>query len=334
MGDASLSPEHEVAYYTIANAAHYPGAVALLNSLRALGETAPLYVVDCGLTLSQRDALSAHARLVEPRPGLHPGLQKATAPLAHPAEIMVVLDADVIVNRPLTPFFADARLGRFVAFEERIAERFFPEWSELEIGDPSRQPYVSGGHFLLSAETGGEFFPLFAGLQRRLDTAAGVYASRNRTDPATDPYFYADQDLLNAVLCARYAGRVTRLDRSTWAFPPFSGLMLTDEGCVYPDGSAPYLLHHFWKKPWLAPLAPNVYSELFTRLVTDRDAPIRLGRGDIPLRLRASRLAPIDRWRAAVQREAHSRLRGKLGIRPVVEREVRKAVRRARGEAA
>jgi hypothetical protein len=246
---------------------------------------------------------------------------------------MVVLDADVVVTRPLTPLFADARLGRIVAFEERIPERFFPEWSELGLGEPTRQPYVSGGHFLMSAETGGEFFPLFGGLQPGLDTASGVYASRDRSDPAGDPYFYADQDLLNAVLCARFVGRVTRLDRSTWAYPPFSGLTLSDDGCAYPDGTVPYLLHHFWKKPWLSPLAPNVYSELFTRLVTDRDAPIRLGRGDIPLRLRNSRLAPVDRWRAAAQRTAHSRLRGKLGIRPVVEREVRKAVRRARGEA-
>ena len=180
-------------------------------------------VVDCGLTTSQRAVLSRHCVLVPPSPRLHPGLQKATGPLAHPAEIMVVVDADVIVNRPLLPLFDDARSGRIVAFQERISNRFFPEWSALGIGSPIRQPYVSGGHFILSAETGAEFLPLFVELQSGFDTSKGVYASRNRSDPASDPYFYADQDFLNAILCAKYDGRVVRLERSLWSYPPFSG---------------------------------------------------------------------------------------------------------------
>ncbi len=95
-----LGVEGELAYYTVANAAHYPGAVALLNSLRLLGEEAPVFVVDCGLTGPQRDELSRHVTLVPRRGELPPGLQKATGPLAHPAKIMVLLDADVIVTRP------------------------------------------------------------------------------------------------------------------------------------------------------------------------------------------------------------------------------------------
>lgn len=330
---ARLRTEHELSYYTIANAAHYPGAVALLNSLRFVGDEAPLVVVDCGLATSQRVELSKHCVLVPPNPGLHPGLQKATGPLAHPAEIMVIIDADVIVNRRLLPLFDEARNGRIVAFQERISTRFFSEWSMLGLGRPVKQPYVSGGHFILSAETGSEFLPLFAELQSGFNASNGVYASRDRSDPASDPYFYADQDFLNAILCAKYDGRVIRLERGLWSYPPFSGLRVTGGeglGCAYSDGTAPYLLHHFWKKPWLSPVEPNLYSELFTQLVTHKDAPIRLGRGEIPLRLRDSRLAPIDRWRASVQRTAQQTLRGKLGVRPILEREARRVVELSR----
>lgn len=324
---------HEVAYYTAVNAAHYPGAVALLNSLRFIGETAPLVVVDCGLTPQQREALSEHCVLVPPMEGTHPGLQKATGPLAQPAEMMVVIDSDVIVNRSLRPLFEYAQDGKIVAFCERIEDRFFAEWAELGIGVPARRPYVSAGHFVLSAATGTEFLPLFAGLQGGCDVSSGVYTSQGRTDPETDPYFYADQDVFNAVLCARFDTRVVRLDRSLWSYPPFEGLTRTGGeglGCTRDDGTEPYVLHHFWKKPWLSPLEPNLYSELFTELVTDPRAPIRLGRRDIPLRLRDSGLAPLGRLQASVRRSAHARFRGKLGLRPVLEREVRRASARLR----
>ena len=324
---AKLVPEHEVAYYTVTNAAHYPGAVALLDSLRLLGEKAPFFVVDCGLTDAQRAAISGHAGLVQPVKGVHPALQKATGPLAHPAEIMVVLDADVIVNRTLAPLFADAAAGRIVAFEERIETRFCPEWSALGIGEPVRRPYVSSGHFVLSAETGSAFFPLFVELQKTLEIGRTFFGTPTPADPDANPYFYADQDIFNAMLCTVFADDVVRLEKRLWSYPPFTGLRLRGfDGprCTYADGSSPLLLHHFFKKPWLTPLRPSIYSELFTSLTSAPDAPVRLGRGDVPLRLRDSPFAPVDRWRASLQESGHRRLRGKLGIRRRLERRSRK----------
>src|SRR5262249_13170614 len=104
----SPTMENHVAYYTVANASYFLGAVALLNSLRRVGETAPFFVVDCGLTAAQRERLSTRATIVPRHEDLHPLLQKATGPLARPAQIMVFIDADILVTRPLAPLLGDA----------------------------------------------------------------------------------------------------------------------------------------------------------------------------------------------------------------------------------
>ena len=327
-GDAGTG--RRLAYYTVANALHYPGAVALLNSLRLVGEEAPLFVVDCGLTKSQRDVLANHATLVPQHDGLHASCQKATGPLAHPAELMVVLDADMIVTRRLTPLFEDAAGGLIVVFEDHGApDRFFAEWSSLGLGVPRPQPYANCGFLMFSADTAAEFLPLFVELEEQLDPADTHFGGGD----ISNPFYCADQEILNAMLCTRYEGRAKRLDRRLAPFPPFVGLEVTDLSrlsCAYPDGVAPYLLHHSFKKPWLVPMKPSPYSKLFTRAVTGPDVAIHLGRGDIPLRLSDNVLAPLL---GPVQLEAHRRLRGKLGVRPRLEQFGRRALQQFGGSA-
>jgi hypothetical protein len=320
---ARLVAEHPVAYYTTTNSAHYPGAVALLNSLRLLGEDAPLFVLDCGLTDRQRASLSQHAELVAADATKHPGLQKTVAPLAHPAEIMIVVDADVIVNRALTPLFAEAMSGNVVAVTDANADRFFPEWSELGLGTPVRRKYVNAGHFILSVDTAVTLLPLFERLQAELVISGSAYEPTLLSDASTHPYFHADQDVFNAMLCTSFEGRVTRLNDDAWAVPPFRGLRLTgrtDTFAEYSDGTAPFFLHHLGRKPWTGAVRSTMFSELFTELVTDDAAPIRLGRADLPLRLSRSRFARVDRWRASMQHAAHRNLRGRLHIRPAIAR--------------
>jgi hypothetical protein len=326
-----VSSINGVAYYSVADAKHYPGVVALFNSVRSLGERAPFFIVDCGLTSTQREVLSQQRVILVPPLGrLHPTLQKAAGPLAHPAAIMVLLDADVIVNRSLQPLIEIAALGNLVVFEERIADRFFPEWSELGLGRPVRRPYVSAGHLLIPEAICPEFLTTYSESGSVIEVESTLFASkRENEDPDVTPFFYADQDILNAMLCTRYADQVVRLGVEDWAYPPFEGLKLSREKgvfCEFEDGRAPFLLHHFFKKPWLSPLRPTVYAEVFTQLVTAADAPIRLGPGDIPLRLSGSRLAPLDRWRASLQAAGNHRLRGKLGLRPALERRFRRLV--------
>jgi hypothetical protein len=320
---SQLVAEHPVAYYTTSNASHYAGVVALLDSLRLVGEEAPLVVVDCGLTNDQRRRLACQATIV-PRDGsAHPGLQKTTGPLAHPAEVMVLVDADVIVNRSLTPLLDEARRGRIVAIEDNNPQRFFAEWELLGLGAPSRRTYVNAGHFVLPIDLARDFLPVFGRLQARLDLDGSAYAPGLLYDAATNPFFHADQDILNAMLCTRYDDVAVRLGAAAWSNPPFGGLERTgrtDALCARADGSAPYFLHHLGRKPWLASLPPSVYSELFASLVTAPEAPVRIPQRELPLRLSGGRLAAIDRRRASLQHWGHQRFRGKLHIRPAIAR--------------
>src|SRR5215207_7961449 len=48
------------AFYTVANARHFIGVVALLNSLRLAGHTEPIRLMDAGLTDEQRTLLANH----------------------------------------------------------------------------------------------------------------------------------------------------------------------------------------------------------------------------------------------------------------------------------
>ena len=314
------APENDLAYYTAANASYFPGAVALLNSLRRVGEQAPLFVVDCGLTAAQRERLSTCATLVPRHEGLHPYMQKATGQLAHPAEVMVFIDADILVTRPLDPLLRDAHAGRVVAFEDsHNPDRFFDEWSSPDLGKAHRSPYVNSGLFAFSWETGRAFLPLYAAMQRTLDLGSTLVHGGS----LSDPHYFPDQDLLNALLCTRFGGQVTRLERRLAPFPPFDGVERATGGpalCTYADGVAPFALHHTHRKPWLAPVPANLYSELFALLVTDPQACLPLDPRELPLRLTNRPLARVDRWRASKQHAASKRLRGRLGIMPRIAR--------------
>jgi hypothetical protein len=317
------TPERDVAYYTVADSSFFPGAVALLNSLRRVGEQAPLYVVDCGLTAEQRKRLSTRATVVPRHEDLHPQLQKATGPLAHPAKIMVFIDADILVTRPLAPLLAEAEAGQIVAFRDiGNPDRFFEEWSSPELGQAQRRPYVNSGFFAFSWDTARELLPLFVELQGAVDMSA-TYHYHGRGGSPSHPTYFPDQDVLNALLCTRFDGRVTRLEGRLAPFPPFDGVRLIDGDktlCVYPDGVAPFALHHISRKPWLAPLQANAYSRLFTVLVTDPRTCVQLDRRELPLRLTNRPFASVDRWRASMQFAARQRLRGKLHIRPKIAR--------------
>jgi hypothetical protein len=318
--DVTTAPELDRAYYTVANAPYFLGTVALLNSLRRVGEAGSLVVVDCGLTEAQRELLSSEATVVDSEAGLHPVLQKAKGPFACPAKVMVFIDADILVTRSLDPIVRHAQTGRVVVFEDSgNPDRYFTEWSSLGLGEVPRRPYVNSGLFGFSWETADVLLPLFLQMQQSVDVSSTFKAGGS----PSYPLYFADQDLLNVLLCTHFDDRTTRLDRRLAPFPPFDGVELVvgeQTLCRYSDGVVPFTLHHTYRKPWLASLEPNIYSRLFTILMSDPDACLPMNPRDLPLRLTNRRLAPVDRWRATGQHAAHVRLRGKLKLRPRIAR--------------
>jgi hypothetical protein len=318
----------DTAFYTVCDARHFVGAVALLNSLRLVGHDDPFVVVDSGLEPWQRELLEPRATIVPAPAGVPPMLLKATGPLAVPARVMAVLDSDVIVTRSLQPVLDQAAAGRIVVFAGDAVGRHFPEWNELlGLGlEPRRQTYVASGHLFVAGEDGLRFLRRFDEAQRALDLSQTLLANSQLVAKVTrdDPLYFPDQDVLNALLATVVdPGDQLVLDQELTPYAPFLGIELVDEDtlrCRRSDGVEPYLLHHILRKPWLEPVRPNLFSRLLPRVLLREDVDLRLDPSCLPLWLREGRFAALDRRRAGTQAFLHDHLRGRLGVRPRVAR--------------
>jgi hypothetical protein len=283
------------AFYCVSDSRYFLGAVAMLNSLRLLGHREPLFVLDCGLTAHQRELLGPHATLV-PAPGdAPPWLLKTVAPLRHPAGVMVLIDADIIVTRSLSKLIDQAAEPRVIAIENDT-DRFVPEWGELlGLGEVRRQPYVSSGLVLLGEPLGQDVLTLMAQLQDRVDFDRSFWRGNDRDYP----FLFGDQDVLNAILASRVEGeRIVALPNRLVPNPPFRGVRVLDWAtlrCADLDGTEPYALHNFYRKPWLVRTRSNPYSRLLTRVVLEADVTLRLDPSELPLRLRAGLQAQAAR---------------------------------------
>jgi hypothetical protein len=307
----------------MADARAFVGVVGLVNSLRLLGHDEPVLVLDCGLTDEQRACLDPHVRLVEGPPGVHPTVLKAWAPLAHPADVMVVLDADIVVVQRMDELIGQARTGCVIAFKDSW-DRHHVDWgARLGVGSLPRRPYVNAGHLLISR---GWSDVVLGGVRdemsrlRLLETV--VPGGPPHASSRDEPFFFPDQDMLNAVLAARVPDdQLLLLDSRLAPFPPFQDVRADAESlrCVYPDGMSPYLLHHVGPKPWVSATPDSVYAQLLRRLLTGGDVPIRVSKHLVPPRFRTGPLAWADRHVATAQAAAYIRIRGRLGIRPRLE---------------
>lgn len=293
----------QAAFYCVSSEAYFLGAVGMINSLRLVGHSEPIYVLDYGLSAAQRDLLSPHVELVAGRLDAPPYLLKTFAPLRHPAEVRVLIDADMIVTRPLTKLIETAAGERVVAFEND-SDRFVSEWGEiLDLGSLSRRRYVSSALVALGGALGDEVLRLTDDRQRRVDPELAYGEGSNARGY---PLLYLEQDVLNAVLAARVEpDRVVTLPSRLAPTQPFSGLRLADAAslrCVYEDGTEPYALHYFHlRKPWLEPAYHGIYSRLLARLLLADDVAIRVPESAVPLRMRNGLLAMVERKRVDVQ---------------------------------
>jgi len=267
----------------------------MINSLRLLGHAEPVYVLDCGLTPHQQQLLAPHASLVPAPEHAPPWLLKTVAPLCHPANVMVLIDADIIVTRSLGRLIEQAAEPRVIAVENDT-DRFVPEWGELlHLGEVRRQPYVSSGLVFLGDPLGQEVLTLMAQLQDRVDFDRSFWRANDRDYP----FLYGDQDVLNAILASRVEReRVVALENRLAPNPPFQGLRLLDQAtlrCAHRDGTESYALHNFYRKPWLVRTRSNPYSRLLTRLLLADDVSLRLHPSELPLRLRSGLRARVAR---------------------------------------
>ena len=276
------------AFYCVADSRYFLGAVGLVNSLRLVGHREPIHLLDCGLDDEQRRLLEPEVTLVGAPEHAPPTLLKTIAPLAHPADVMVLIDTDLIVTRRLEEPIADAAGAGWSRFRNDT-ERHVPEWGELlDLGPVRTQPYVSFALVAFDRALGTEVLRLLSERQARIDFERTYWRERRITEY---PLLYADQDVLNAILASRVEpDRLLALDQALAPLPPFTGLRVVDERalrCAYADGVEPYVVHHWLAKPWLEPTHHGVYSRLLRRLLVGEELAIKVPERLIPLRFRA-----------------------------------------------
>ncbi len=246
-----------------------------------------------------------------------PWMLKTAAPAGHLAETIVLIDADMIVTRPLGELIERASAGKVVAFEAGY-ERFVPEWGELlDLGPIRRGPYVSSGLVFLGGEPGRETLRLMNELQPRVESFGGgqfrhdqrrLRVLRPRSGrPQRDP------------LRPGGSRRSARTRPSSGAGPPVRGaeaqrrwgpLRLPGRERAIrrpqPRADAVAAAGSPRAKPWLERRPSSVYSRLLTRYLLGANLAIEVPPGDVPPWLRegiAARFAraPVDtRHRAAL----------------------------------
>jgi hypothetical protein len=327
-----LEERPDAMFFVVSDAAFFLGAVALVNSLRLAGHREPVCVVDNGLTAAQRAVLEAHVEVLDAPASVPAVFLAPYGPRQRDPEIAVLLDADILVTRPLFELLEHARAGLIVAFvdDPPCANRFFPEWQRfLGAGPLRRHLYVNAGQLVVPASAGETLFEEWARAQSHLALPATRYG-RGRLE---DPFYFADQDVLNAVLAAHFSDdQLMILEHRLAPHAPFPGLSVLDPVqvvCQYGDGTRPYVLHHVLAKPWLKSTRTNAYSQLLPRLLLADDVEIRIDPGLLPLRLRTGRAAEGARLWATVDAGLRASTRqqiGRFGIRTRLRRWRNRAV--------
>jgi hypothetical protein len=303
------------AFYCVCDERYFLGAAGMINSLRVVGHSEPVFVLDCGLSAEQRRLLEPHATLVTAPGEAPPWLLKTIAPLRHPAEVMVLIDADIVVTRSLAELIERAAEPRVVAIEND-SDRFVPEWGELlDLGEVRRQPYVSSGLVAVGQPLGEQILRLMDELQATVDFDNTFW----RTNVADYPFLYGDQDVFNAILASRVERELlVALPNRLAPNPPFKGLRVIDEQTLrvtHRDGTEPLAIHHFTTKPWLEPTHHGVYSRLLRRLLIGTDVPITVDEVDLPLRLRSGLRAWLARKRTNIPETFRWRVREPLAAK-------------------
>ena len=191
-----------IRFFTLADSHYFPGLVALVNSLRLLGHQEPVTVIDLGLEPAQREVLRAECDIVPPpaHSPRHPWLLESRACTMRPAEIVVYVDADIILAERLDTVFRAAREGKVVAYADVLTDRRYDEWAEVfGLHAPVRPPsqvYANAGFVAFSTVHVPDLLPRWAELCDGL-VGKDTHLDTNSFD---SPIANSSQDALNALL--------------------------------------------------------------------------------------------------------------------------------------
>ncbi len=300
----------DAAFYTVADSKYFLGLTGLVNSLRLTGHSQPIFVLDAGLTTAQRTALAGQCEFVPAPPVAvpRPALWKAAGPRARPAEVVLMIDSDVVVTGSLEPLIEAARIGGICAYPDPDNGRWFGEWSSLyDLPPLRRQPYVNSGVVVASTRAWPRFVERWWELCCRIRTHPAIYQG-GRDAPTSQP----DQDAFNALMMSEFPAGVLQ------SLPAHEAPISDDANRLEVEvidersfscarrGLPVRLLHYACRpKPW-APEARahtqhHAYARLLVRATTWPDAPVRLPRSEIPYWMRPD---PVSRTRAFLRRVA------------------------------
>jgi hypothetical protein len=289
-------------YYTTASAPFFPGAVALLNSLRLCGNDGELVVVDAGLTREQRRALVAHADVVAAPAAVreNPSLAKPFPYVLGKSGVAVVIDSDMIVTADLAPFLRTAAAGKICLFpdHESTRGRWFAEWERgLDLrARPRRQTYLNTGFVALDRGRWNDV------LGRWWHGCELVSASGAASGTADTPFWARDQDVLNAILMSEVpADAVAALPAEAEVYwDRLREVEVLDEARLtcHLAGAPVAILHYSYRpKPWEPRAWPRVTDDAFMRLLPrvlfEPDVPLRLEPRAFPLWARPGRAGRV-----------------------------------------
>ena len=118
-------------FYTVSDAGNWPGIASMVNSLRRAGVTAPVVVLDRGLTAGQATRLEHETRVVNLEVEASVYLVKPFARFLEPRGVVVLIDGDIILNLDFDDVVERASSGKICLYPDRDETRFFDERVEV-----------------------------------------------------------------------------------------------------------------------------------------------------------------------------------------------------------
>jgi hypothetical protein len=316
--------DDDVTFFTIGDAAFFPGVAGLINSLRLLGYAQRIVVADCGFSPTQRDLLSPHATLVPlSRADVkNPQQYKAFPHLLRPRGTVAIVDSDIIITDSIDDMLASARAGKICVFPDPEEHRWFAQWESVFAlaAPPRRQTYVNSGFEVFSTTHWPALLGRWWQACERIFPQPTIREGAARDNPTSQ----SDQDALNALLMSEFpAGALAPQAKNREVFRwDFERVRVRDAASLHCEfeGTRVAVLHAIagpkpWQRgAWHEATRRNAYMRLFRRLLTGDDVAVRVPPGELPPWLRRGVVGRLSFEGLGAMRAARARLPRNTGV--------------------